>query len=105
MNVSISTERNGGVATVSVGGELDLASAPQADQEIRAAAEADGVTDVVVDLSKLGFLDSSGIAVLLRGRRVAEASGVTYRVTGPSGMVRQVLALTGILEHLTGEPV
>jgi anti-sigma B factor antagonist len=105
VNLSVSTERKDGVATVAVAGELDLGTGPRVDQEIGAAIQGAGTIEVVVDLSELDFLDSSGIAVLLRGRRVAEASGVAYRVDGASGMVRQVLELTGILQHLTGESV
>jgi anti-sigma B factor antagonist len=58
---------------------------------------------VNVDLSDLAYLDSSGIGGLVKGRRKADKTGVAYRVTGATGMVRQVLSLTGVLEYLCGE--
>jgi len=103
MGLSVATDRSGGVAVVTVTGDLDLATGPRLDEEIRAAVK--DATEVVVDLSEVRFLDSAGIASLVRGRKAAEARGVAYRVDGAAGMVRQVLELTGILGHLAGESV
>jgi anti-sigma B factor antagonist len=87
---------------VAVAGEIDIASGGQVEQEITAAlAGSDG--GVVVDLDGVTFLDSSGISVLLKGRRLAGSRGVDYRVTGANNMVRQVLDLTGVWGHLSGE--
>lgn len=68
-------------------GELDLASAPGL------AAHLDGCTQqrVVVDCSELGFVDSSGLAVLLRA---AAAHDVV--LWHPSELVVRVLEVTGI---------
>ena len=53
--------------------------------------------------SQFGFLDSSGISVLVKGRRLADGRGVPYRVTGASGTIRQVLDITGVWGHLSGQ--
>jgi anti-anti-sigma factor len=58
------------------------------------------VTAVVVDLAGVQFLDSSGIAVLLKGRRLADERGAAYRVAGAHGMVKRILELSGVWEHL-----
>jgi anti-anti-sigma factor len=57
---------------------------------------------VEVDLSAVRFLDSSGIRLLLIGRRAADERGVAYRVTGAQGIARQVLEMTGVWAHLSG---
>jgi anti-sigma B factor antagonist len=101
--VSVSTTREDGVGTVTVTGELDLASGDGVTRAIGQEITAPDTTAVLVDLSALTFLDSSGISVLVKGRREADKTGVSYRVTGVTGMVRQVLSLTGLLEHLCGE--
>jgi anti-anti-sigma factor len=60
------------------------------------------VDAVLVDLAGVQFLDSSGIASLLKGRRLADQRGVSYRAVGADGMIRQVLELGGVWEHLCG---
>jgi anti-sigma B factor antagonist len=103
VNISASVNRSGGLATVVVSGEVDIASGPAVDEAIGEAVTADGVDTVLVDLSAVRFLDSSGISLLLRGRRLAGARAVAYRVIGAQGMIRQVLELSGVWEHLCGE--
>jgi anti-anti-sigma factor len=103
VNISASVNRNDGVATVVVSGEVDVASGPTVDEAIRAAIAADGVERVLVDLSAVRFLDSSGIALLLKGRRLADERGVAYRVVGAHRMVLRVLELSGVREHLCGD--
>lgn len=98
-----SIERGDGVATVVVSGDVDLATAPAMERTIDEAIAADGVDAVVVDLTGVGFLDSSGIAALLKGRRLADRRGATFRVTGARGMVRRIFELSGVWEHLCGD--
>ena len=89
-------------------GEVDGATVEQLGA-IEAGLTAEHTTELVVDLAAVTFLDSAGIGVLVRGRRIAEAHEVTYLhevthlVVKSHGHVRQVLALTGLLEYLTGE--
>jgi anti-anti-sigma factor len=103
MRMSVSSARSGSLLTVAVSGEVDLSTAPEVENAILAAVCGDGVTDVRVDLSDVGFLDSSGIALLLRGRRSADERQVTYRVTGAHGIVLQILEITGVWTHLSGD--
>lgn len=104
MSLSVATTWRDHVATVTLDGELDLGPREIVDQAIGQAIGTDGTTGVVVDLSGLRFLDSSGINVLVKGRRQADQAGVSFRVDGATDIVRQVLSLTGVLEHLSGEP-
>jgi anti-anti-sigma factor len=69
-------------------GELDLENAADV---LRAAAALDGST-LVIDLSGLGFIDSSGIAVLLRLRR----RHPRCRMIGASPAVRHLFAIVGV---------
>lgn len=104
MPVTVSSQHRGGLLTVVVSGDVDLATAPEVEAAIETAIAAEGVTAVLVDLTAVGFLDSSGIGLLLRGRRLADARGVAYRVTGAHGIALQVLELTGVWTHLSGGP-
>jgi anti-sigma B factor antagonist len=103
MTISVATQWDGRAAAIAVAGEVDLASMPSVDAAVEAAVCAPDVASVVVDLSQVTFLDSSGISGLLRGRRLADEHGVTYTVGGAHGLVLDVLELTGVWAHLSGQ--
>lgn len=89
---------------VSVAGEIDLASRDKLQSAILTAIDQAGTHHkVIVDLSQTTFLDSTGIAVLVRSREAASAVLTDLSIAGATGMVRQVLELTGVLEALTTE--
>lgn len=104
MQMGISTERRDELLIVVVTGDVDVATAPALDAAITEALAGSAGGAICVDLSAVTFLDSSGIAVLLRGRRDADGRGVAYRVAGAHGIPLQVLELTGVWAHLSGEP-
>ena len=64
----ISTERDGDSVTIALFGELDLASADELDQAVRDCEETE-IGRVVLDLSNVCFIDSSGLRVLLKARK------------------------------------
>ena len=82
---------------VALHGELDMASA---DGLADALVEVAGST-VVVDLSGLTFMDSSGISALViaRNRILANGQG-TLVVTRPGGIVRRALEIVGLSEWI-----
>ncbi len=104
MRISVSHRGDNGVLAVAVAGDIDITANTAVETAISDAVTTAGVTGVEVDLTEVEFLDSSGITLLLKGRRLADAHRVTYRVTGASGFARQVLEMTGVWEHLTGDP-
>jgi anti-anti-sigma factor len=61
-----------------------------------------GIT--VVELSGVTFIDSAGINALLKGRRAADERGRVFRVTGATGIVRELLDMTGVWAHLSSPP-
>ena len=83
-----------GRAVVSLAGECDLAARGELVAALRAAL--DGSQAVTVDLSKLSFLDSSGIHELVRAHHVAVSNGGALHATGASGVVAEVLEITGV---------
>lgn len=104
MTVSVARGRQAGLTTVTVVGELDLAAADIVARAIGQEIAAPGTQAVSVDLSEAQFLDSCGISIPLKGRREADQAGAAYRITEATGIVRHILTLTGILEHLGAEP-
>ena len=103
MNFSLSTRQRDGVVTCDVAGDIDLATRDQLDFALAAAIETPGVEVVEVDMSGVQFIDSSGIAVLLRRRRIAEAEGVAFRVVAASDLTQRILNVGGVWRLLTGD--
>jgi anti-sigma B factor antagonist len=102
VTLTLASRRDADTVIVAVGGDVDLATAELLEREIVGAVGGDG-TAIVVDLTEVTFIDSAGISVLLRGRRLADDNAKRYRVVGAVGIVRQVLDMTGVWAHLSGQ--
>jgi anti-sigma B factor antagonist len=76
-------------------GELDLATAPIVDTQLAELVEA-GFTNIVVDLGKLRFLDSTGLRLLLSWEARARAEGVEMRVLPGPPPVQRIFAIAGL---------
>ena len=81
-------------STVLVTGDLDLASVPALEAQILAALET-RPGHLIIDLSDVSFIDSSGVHLLERIRREARERGVALTAVAPTGPARRVFALTG----------
>jgi anti-sigma B factor antagonist len=82
----------GDVRVVRLGGELDLASAPRLTELLDEVV----APRVVIDLSGLAFIDSSGVAALVRALRQMDRDGQTLTLTRPSHTVVRVFEILGI---------
>lgn len=88
------TDRQPGCRDIQIEGELDLAVTDRVDEVLTAAvAECDRV---LVGLEDCAFIDSSGIAVILRARNRLKEGGGQLAVYGPSDQVLRVLSMTGL---------
>jgi len=101
------------MTVISLGGELDLMYAQRVEDQLRESEKAEGQM-LVLDLRELGFIDSTGISVMLRaylraqetGRRLVLLPGPPFvqKVFAVSGMDRFFEFWTGDIEELTAEP-
>ncbi len=91
------TDRQPGCRDIQIEGELDLAVADQLDEVLTAAvAECDRV---LVGLDRCAFIDSSGIAVILRAHSRMEEDGRRLAVYAPVDQVLRVLSMTGLIAN------
>jgi anti-anti-sigma factor len=90
------TERDlhSGCRDIQIEGELDLAVAGRLDEVLtKAVAEC---RCVLVGLERCAFIDSSGIAVILRAHSRMEEKGNGLVVYAPTTQVLRVLSMTGL---------
>jgi anti-sigma B factor antagonist len=88
-------------AAVRLAGELDLETAVDFDRHLAAI---DGqITRLLIDLSGVTFMDSTGLGSIVRAHQSAQANGCTFVVRRGSNQVQRLFALTGVDERLVFE--
>lgn len=97
----VDTTSDGPVASVAVGGELDAATAPVLDEAIRKLDRDDLVREVTVDLGDVGFIDSSGLSVLVAAHKRLRARGVSLVIDNATPGARRLFAIAGLDTVLT----
>lgn len=82
-------------------GELDLASLEDFRREVREIILA-GDGAIIIDLSDLSFIDSSGLAAVIEAHELLNHDGRRLAVIAPRGTVAsQILTLTGLRQRLS----
>ena len=95
MELDIRTEQNGTVCTVTLAGEVDVYTAPMLKEKLVALVES-GCVDVVVDLRDVGFIDSSGLGVLVSALRRARERNGTVRIVCTRESILKIFRITGL---------
>ena len=90
--MTITKEQNGSSMTIALEGRLDTMTAPELEAEIKAAL--DSVTDLTLDFSKLEYISSAGLRVLLSAHKALQEKG-SMKVAHPNEIVREVFEVTG----------
>ncbi len=96
VSVKLSTRECGGQVVVALRGELDVVDAASVAASL--AVVAAGGRNLILDLEGLEFIDSSGLAALLRARRRAQEAGCDVLLAAPQQQVLRVLALTRVID-------
>jgi anti-sigma B factor antagonist len=96
ISVDLSTRECDGQVIVALRGVLDVADAASVAVALTAAAARQ--RDIIIDLAGLEFIDSSGVAALVRGRRQARHAGRELLLAAPQQQVLRVLTLTRLID-------
>ena len=96
---AVVTYDSAGVPVIELVGEIDISNADSLRAMLESVVAAQPAL-IVFDLGRLTFMDSSGIAFLLR---VAAQSGAVH-VRHPSAIVRRIIEVTGLTDVLQIEP-
>ncbi len=95
MELDIKSERGTDVCYVRLEGEIDVYTAPRLKEELVSVVES-GCPNVVVDMEKVGFIDSSGLGVLVSAlRRARERDGVV-RIVCTRDNILKIFRITGL---------
>jgi len=96
MDLTVHVAEHLGWVVVAVGGEVDMAAAPELRSRLMSVAADFAGRAVALDLGGVGFIDSSGLGVLIGAlRRITEAGGRLALVDlQPS--VQRVFSITGL---------
>jgi anti-sigma B factor antagonist len=91
----VSSGHEAGWWVVSVAGEIDVHSGPSLREHLLRAL-ANGERDLIVDLSGVSFLDSSGLGVLVTAHKRARAAGGMLRLASCQPAVATIFQITAL---------
>jgi anti-sigma B factor antagonist len=97
--LDVMSEDRDGLVHVALVGELDLSTVAKVQEELR-KVEAAAPATLVVDLSKLTFLDSTGLRCIVTADERARAEGRRIVIVRGPDAVQRVFAITRLEERL-----
>jgi anti-sigma B factor antagonist len=97
--LDVSSEDRNGLVHVALAGELDLSTVAKVQEELR-RVEANAPATVVVDLSKLTFLDSTGLRCIVTADERARGEGRRIVIVRGPDAVQRVFTITKLDDRL-----
>ncbi len=98
--LNITKEKNGNDLTLALEGRLDTTTAPELENVVK--NELGGVTSLVVDMTKLEYISSAGLRVLLSGQKVMNSQGDMV-IKNASDDIMEIFDVTGFTDILNIE--
>jgi anti-sigma B factor antagonist len=95
VEVTVSRTTAGSVPIVAVSGEVDVYSAPALKDKITELLESGGHT-LIVDLSGVGFLDSTGLGALVEARAATTEAGGSLPLVCNQERILKLFTITGL---------
>jgi anti-sigma B factor antagonist len=113
MDLELETTQRDGVAVLTLRGEIDVYTAPRMRQAIVDLVDA-GSLNIVVDMEKVDFLDSTGLGVLVEGLKRVRTRNGNLSIVVTQDKILKIFDITGLnkafpihssLEDALKEPV
>ena len=98
-NFVITQENNDGNTKLIIQGRLDSINAVELEQKLQ-AVRSEGQTNIVLNMLRVEYLSSTGIRIILKAYKEAQASGRKFGIEQPSEWVKNVLGLVALTEML-----
>jgi stage II sporulation protein AA (anti-sigma F factor antagonist) len=94
----VRSEQHDGVFVIAVEGELDMNTATDLERELEGPLSA-AQSPLLIDLSSCEFIDSTGIALIVRSWQALDGNG-RFALCGVGHQVKRVLDITGLEETI-----
>ena len=95
LNITKSTENN--ALTIALEGRLDTTTAPELETVLKEALP--GVVSLTIDMSKLEYISSAGLRVLLSAQKIMNKQG-EMKITGVNDVIMEIFEVTGFSDIL-----
>jgi len=96
--VEISARRSDKTTIFDLSGDIDFANSPEVRQSVLREIRENRVARVVVNLTGVRYIDSSGVASLVEGLKASRDLGSRFILFGLSTAAREVLQLSRLLK-------
>jgi len=96
--LQISTRQAGSAIVVDVVGDIDLYNSPEVRKTLLMALREKRAPRVVVNLTAVKYIDSSGVASLVEGLKISRDLGSRFVLYGLSPAAREVLELSRLIK-------
>lgn len=103
LSIDIKTEHDGDALVFRLRGSLDIATSPSVRAALSEAAD-EGKHDIIVDLTELQFIDSTGLGALIGGHRRAVENGGRLSLVARAGAILRLLNITGLIRVFSVYP-
>jgi anti-sigma B factor antagonist len=100
LNFGLDSEAQGESALVTIRGDFDLQVAEQVSDELN-RVESNRPRRLVIDLRRLSFMDSSGMAVVAAAHTRALDAGREFVLVRPLGGVMRAFQISRLADHIT----
>jgi anti-sigma B factor antagonist len=101
--LSIDVQSSDSEALLTITGELDPHTATEFAEAVGKLQDDEQVVRLVLDMSGIRFIDSSGLRVLLAADQAFAARGGSLIVRSPSDVARRLLEITDLLDRFEVE--
>ena len=95
VDLTLATREADGKTVVTVGGEIDVYTAPKLRDKITELVAA-GVYDIVIDMGGVEFLDSTGLGVLVGGLKKVRAHDGSLQLVCSQDRLLKIFRITGL---------
>ena len=96
--MQISARRQDEATIFDISGDIDFANSREVRQSVLHEIQESRVARVVVNLSQVGYIDSSGVASLVEGLKASRDLGSRFILFGLSPSAREVLPLSRLMK-------
>ena len=102
LNIKSNYENNSNEWIFSLNGELDLSTANKLKDNLYKSVE-EKLSDVVIDMTNLEYIDSTGIGVLVGLMKKLRTQGKDIKISNAKDNVKRIFKITGIDQIISME--